>query len=236
MLFDAGIDEITLSLDGSCPEIHDYIRGMPGSFNKVIKGIKEINDYSVKTKKKVEIHITTTVCSLNFDDIISIVNLIQKLNYVESIWLQAISAPFFAEFFLDSSYNPKKWYEYKQFQELWPTNKKKLLDVYTQLIYLKKQNYKIGNSEFHLKKQYNYFSNPEKRMKDNICNVINDINIDNRGNIFPCLNNTEIGKLGNIYSEQDIAKIFESETAQLLRNKMLLCNKICHQTINCKVI
>ncbi len=46
-IIDSGLDELNLSLDGG-KDLHDHIRGMPGLFDRITQGVKEIN----LTKKK----------------------------------------------------------------------------------------------------------------------------------------------------------------------------------------
>ena len=41
-IIDSGLDELNLSLDGG-KDLHDHIRGMPGLFDRITQGIKEIN-------------------------------------------------------------------------------------------------------------------------------------------------------------------------------------------------
>lgn len=43
-IVEAGLDELNVSLDGGS-ELHDRIRGMPGLFDKIMRGLKEVNRF-----------------------------------------------------------------------------------------------------------------------------------------------------------------------------------------------
>jgi len=55
-LKEADIGIVQVSLDSHVPEIHDEFRGMPGTFKKVIKGIKLLNDYEINVMIRPTLH------------------------------------------------------------------------------------------------------------------------------------------------------------------------------------
>lgn len=72
----AGIDAVYVSLDGSCSEVNDSIRGK-GSFDKAIKGIK--NHLCLKQKYKTKIAINYTITKLNINDLPNMGRLAEEL-------------------------------------------------------------------------------------------------------------------------------------------------------------
>lgn len=63
---ESGLDELNVSLDGG-RELHDQIRGMPGLFNKIMNGIKEINRFKRKSgRKKPLINLQCTITRYNY--------------------------------------------------------------------------------------------------------------------------------------------------------------------------
>lgn len=70
---DAGCKVISLSLDGSCPEIHDTFRGVPGSFDWTVNGWKTAQSLGIK------LQINTTVTRHNLYDLPRIFALAHKL-------------------------------------------------------------------------------------------------------------------------------------------------------------
>ncbi len=77
-------DCISLSLDDGTPKTHDYIRGIKGAFNKVLRVIK------ILRKEKLPVSIITTVNKINFKEL----NLIRDLLINKRIaWQIQIALP-----------------------------------------------------------------------------------------------------------------------------------------------
>ena len=70
---EAGCRAISLSLDGSCPEIHDTFRGVPGSFEWTVNGWKTAQSLGLK------LQINTTVTRYNLYDLPKIFALVRDL-------------------------------------------------------------------------------------------------------------------------------------------------------------
>jgi MoaA/NifB/PqqE/SkfB family radical SAM enzyme len=66
------VDEVSISLDGASPEVHDSLR-RKGSFNRVIKNIEKL-----KRKDKI-VRVTTTVTNLNIHEILKLPFLLKNL-------------------------------------------------------------------------------------------------------------------------------------------------------------
>lgn len=75
MLLEAGLDQIILSLDGSLPKIHDKLRNLPGVFENLTKGIKQIKSQ----KNDIIIRVNTVVSPYNIKDLGNILDLITTL-------------------------------------------------------------------------------------------------------------------------------------------------------------
>lgn len=63
-LVDVGIKFVSISLDSVHPEVHDEFRGVPGSWNKTVEGIKKC-----VAEEGLQVEIAATVTAYNFDDI-----------------------------------------------------------------------------------------------------------------------------------------------------------------------
>jgi radical SAM protein len=70
---DAGCRVISLSLDGSCPEIHDSFRGVPGSFEWTVNGWKAAQKLGLR------LQINTTVTRHNLFDLPKIFSLVREI-------------------------------------------------------------------------------------------------------------------------------------------------------------
>ena len=60
---DAGVGRIAISLDGSCPEIHDTFRGFDGVFDRTIAILETLRDVGLT------LQLGTTVCRTNLRDL-----------------------------------------------------------------------------------------------------------------------------------------------------------------------
>ena len=69
----AGIKKVAISLDSSTPEGHDEFRGVKGSWNRVIKGIKAC------IRNNIDVQINTTITQQNYNEVDDIMALAEKL-------------------------------------------------------------------------------------------------------------------------------------------------------------
>jgi radical SAM protein with 4Fe4S-binding SPASM domain len=168
--------------------------------------------------------------SLNIHDIINIVELVQEINYIDSIVFGAVTAPFANQDLKLIEENSEYWFEKKQYEHLWPKDKNKIKKVYSKLIELKNKGYKISNHEHRLNMQLQYFTNPKKRLENAVCNVNRNLIIEQNGDVFHC--NIKKEKIGNI-TKGSIANIWNSFHSAKMRRRILKCKANCHELINC---
>ncbi|MFX0188268.1 MAG: radical SAM protein [Candidatus Hodarchaeota archaeon] len=74
-LYDAGIRDITISLDGISSKSHEHLRNVLGTFEKAVNGIKN----AVEFGKFEEIIVNTTLLNFNYDEIPDIYKFIKEL-------------------------------------------------------------------------------------------------------------------------------------------------------------
>jgi len=77
MLWDKGVKYVSISLDGSRPEIHDYIRGVEKHFVKTINVIKLLSRYGFK------VQINTLVSRETVHDLPYIVKIMKENNITQ---------------------------------------------------------------------------------------------------------------------------------------------------------
>jgi len=70
----SGIKRVSVSLDGSNPEVHDGIRGVKGAFERAMRGIENLRSHGV------EVQINTTVTKQNVGDLTAIMDLCLRLH------------------------------------------------------------------------------------------------------------------------------------------------------------
>ena len=73
---EAGLVRLGISLDGSCPEIHDAFRGLPGAFARTIQAIEWAGEAGIP----IQVH--TTISRHNANDLDNLCNLFEKLAIV----------------------------------------------------------------------------------------------------------------------------------------------------------
>jgi len=69
----AGVGYVQVSVDGSTPAVHDMVRGLPGSFERAVRGISNLVEAGVETC------IAFTAMKVNYDEVPRVVELAKKL-------------------------------------------------------------------------------------------------------------------------------------------------------------
>ncbi len=78
-LVGAGLDELNLSLDGA-QELHDQIRGMPGLFERIYKGLEKLNSCKARLGKyKPLINLQCTITKYNYQYLEQLTEVAQKI-------------------------------------------------------------------------------------------------------------------------------------------------------------
>lgn len=73
---EAGVVRLGISLDGSCPEIHDTFRGLSGAYDRTIQAI----EWAAEAGMPIQVH--TTISRHNAHDLDNLVNLFEKQKIV----------------------------------------------------------------------------------------------------------------------------------------------------------
>ncbi|MFH1459684.1 MAG: radical SAM protein [Candidatus Omnitrophota bacterium] len=74
-----GLDELNISLDGGA-KLHNEIRGLPGIFEKIAQGIKEINKYKkLNRTKKPLINLQCTITKYNYEHLDQLIDAANEL-------------------------------------------------------------------------------------------------------------------------------------------------------------
>ena len=77
----SGLHTIALSLDSIDEERHDFIRGVKGSYSKVMNAIELLNKYAPRT----ELNLLTIILNLNLVDIIPLIKWVQENDKINMI-------------------------------------------------------------------------------------------------------------------------------------------------------
>lgn len=219
-IVDSGLNTLNLSLDSLNPEVHDFLRGSKGCFQRVMNAIEYFGQIR---HRRMSLGINSIIAAANLDSIIELTEWVQQDKRINSFYLMAVMRPFGSDLGWD-------WQENKAFDFLWPSDLAKVNATIDKLIHFKNAGYKIDNSTAHLKIFKEYFNNPQKFIKTQRCNILDHaININALGDIHICF---FMRKLGNIKTD-DISERWFSEEASCIRKEMATCRNNCELIINC---
>lgn len=214
----SGLDSITISLDSINKNTHDFLRGVEGSYDKIMQGIDYLDSYCAN----LTIGIQTIILENNLDEIIGLTEWVNDRKRIDHICFQAIAQPFYTPF-------DNVWYKKSEYNTLWPKDIKRVHAVIDELIRLKKAGFKISNPISQLEVFKAYFERPNNFIKKTTCNVDFYMTINQFGDVRTC---GRMQTIGNI--KKDLPKdIWYSKEANQMREEIKNCNSNCHILINC---
>lgn len=217
-LITAGLNTIGFSLESLKEERHDFLRGMPGTFKKIMDAIGYFRDSPIPEK----IFISTIISGANLEDIIAIAEWVNKSPRLSFVYFQSIMQPF-------AMPEDNAWHEREETKFLWPDTDAahRVLDT---LSALQKQGYKIANPPGQFNAFKSYFRDPRKFIKKIKCNLgYNAFSLLPNGDVILCFS---MPPIGNIMTER-IDAIWNSEKAREVRKQIAGCQKNCKLMINC---
>ena len=204
---------IDISVDGSTAEIHDYVRGIPGSLDKITQGIGFLREERERLGLKFPIRIQPTVHLLNFRNLPRLVDWSQQVG-ATSINFHAV-APWTNE--VDT--------------ELWIRDEadiSALRETVETLIAMKKNGMPIETSYEKLRSFGDHFLGKIVRHGVSPCHVgMRDYHIKPNGDVSMCWFYPSIGNV-KTHSARDI---WYGDKAKQLRAQTLTCRKF--GTVSC---
>ena len=228
-LNESGLSAINYSLDSLDPEIHDKFRGYKGAYEGVMKAIEALTPYKYPQVGIIGIiHGSTYKGTL---DLVKWASNHKKLNWILTM---AIMQP-------NNTGFESGWYDELEFKELWPEKTNEVVKVIDELINIKNEQIKLTKAGVNKSEKLvntipqlhafkNYFTNPEKFVKnEQSCNFDTAIQVSAVGDIYMCYH---YNKLGNVQLH-DFRKVWNSNNAKKIRDKIKVCRKNCHELINC---
>jgi len=215
---DSGLNFLAISLDSLDEHVHDNIRGVKGSYQRIIKALEYFSVYRGKLQN---LTLQTVIMEFNVSGILKLAQWAHDHNI--SLSFIAICRPNMAD-------PDIQWYKDKRFSHLWPKEPKKVIEVIDQLIKLKNKGYRIDNPCGQLERFKVYFTNPEKFIKDTPCSLGTDfLHVNPHGDVHLCC---EMDAIGNIAND-GIAELWVSQKAQEIRRSIKCCKKNCASMVNC---
>lgn len=217
----SSLGTLTISLDGIKAETHDFIRGVNGSYERIMKAIGYVDKFRKGDAPRISI--LTTIMERNIDELLRLADWVQSDRRLEMISFQAITQPFCEE-------ADQAWFTREKNRALWPQDAEKTAAVMDKLEQLKRQGRKIGNHPDHFRHFGEYFRSPDTFLKKIKCNLGDyEFHIDPYGKVFFCC---LVEPIGNIKSD-DTANIWFTPNTARIRQEVYNCRRNCHIMINC---
>lgn len=217
-LQEAGMQNIKISLDSIDPKIHDYMRGVEGVHARVLQAINNLHEFA----PSMNVSLISVIYEQTYRGFIPLMEWINNNEKIEHVLVMVAMQP-------NNTLPEENWWEGK-YGFLWPKNRQDLDELMDKLISMKSNHYKINNSVAQLRAAKEYLRYPDKFVKKTVCNMYKAVHVSSIGQIFLCFN---YGVLGDIRKGDDIRKIWRSEEAEKVRDKIKTCKKNCHFLINC---
>ncbi len=218
-LADAGLKNIQLSLDSVNKETHDFLRGVPGTYEKVLQAAAHLSAY----KGKISVCAQTVISGKNLEELVDTMEFVKNDGRFNAISFMAVTTPFFAP--IDHN-----WQENNEFSFLWPRDSKLVDKVIDQIILLKAKGYPIANPVDQFELFRSYFHQPHKRRPGVRCQLGDYVlSIDPSGEVRMCC---FMDPIGNIRSNA-IAVLLDKPEVEKMRQDMRVCHKVCNTLVNC---
>lgn len=224
-LVTSGLDYIALTLYSLKKETHNFLRGMPDSYERLLQAIEYLHNFH----SLLEIAIDTVIMAPNLRELLDLTYWVKQDDRIHSIFFQAVMQPF-------HSRPIEEWYKTEEYNFLWPKDIKEVDFLIDELIKLKgyssqEKRDKINNPISQLQLFKSYFRNPQDFVKRYSCNVTNGdaFTVSPDGSVNLCPYMKPIGYIQN----SDIKDIWHSKEAKDRREEVALCKKNCHHIINC---
>lgn len=218
---------IFLSLDGLRQETHDYLRGIKGSYQRVMDAIELLDRYRGNNKEdRLSIGITMTLMEKNLDEVLDLTEWANSNDKINDLFFNACLQPF------DSDDYEKGWFNNKRYSEIWPQDTEKVCNIIEELAVLKEKGYKICNPPEQLRLVKEYFRNPYRFVHDSKVrcprgDLAPEINA--YGDINMCFYMQPVGNI----REKKFSEIWFSEEMQKAREEINNCKKDCDIVVNC---
>ncbi len=198
------VSMLQISLDGLNPETHDTMRGVKGTYDKVMSAI----DLLVR---KVPLQINTTIMKSNLDEILPLADFAKQRRI--AISFQGV---------IDMT-GVGRNHQFKSENELFPDDKLKVDRIIDNLCALKRSNKFIIDPYGQLERMKDYFNHPvQERLRT--CKALgNHLWVMEQGDVYPCTFIPD--SIGNL-SKRSLNDIWRDPLTRQKLQKMSTCDKM----------
>ncbi len=220
---DSGLTTIILSLHGLKEETHDFVTGVKGSFERLIRAIDLLHKY----RSKMSIGLNTIILNVNLDELVKMAEWVNGDERLWKIYFCAVVRPFVPE-------PDRQWYKKSEHRDIWPEDLPKLYGVIDELIGLAQKGYKIDNPVAQLKLFKGYFRDPygfikkKAAIKGNCPRGDASFEVSPAGEISLC---PHMDPFGNV-KKDNIRDLWYSPRVIEIRRKINNCQRECDTCVN----
>jgi len=221
------LNGIFLSLDGFKEETHDYLRGIKGSYARVMNAIELLDKYRGTNKEdRLSIGLTMTLMEKNLDEVKDLTEWANKNEKINDLFINACLQPF------DCDDQEREWFKSTRHSDVWPRDLGKVHEALEYLAVCKERGYKICNPPEQLRLVKEYFKNPYRFIHDSKIKCP-------RGDLAP-----EINAYGDInmcfcmppvsnIREKKFSEVWSSKEMDSAKDEINRCQKDCDIAVNC---
>lgn len=209
-LFEAGLNTISISLDGASAQTHNKIRRNEKSFEKATNAISLIHKLRKIEKNSIKLNISSTLGKNNYREAIQLVELSKNLgaDYIGFMPVHAIAPDF----------------DTHDYANLDSTDISELISTVDQLISLKKKDHFIETSFEYLSMFKDFYQN--KKLPIPCMAGFTTLIVDCYGEVFPCFSFYEMKKSwGNIEKHNGLKSFWNSGELNIERVKIKTCRE-----------
>jgi MoaA/NifB/PqqE/SkfB family radical SAM enzyme len=215
------LHSLRLSLDAVDPDLHDRLRGMSGSHERVLRALDLLLQRSDRPR---QIDILTVIMEANLEQIVPLVRWVLDRHPGLRIAFQVISEPF------GRAPDPE-WRTRPENEGLWPRDPGRVAAVIDELLDIQVRTGRIRNppQQLHLFKRY--FRDPGRFVKNFTCKVgERSMFIEPNGDCRLCW---IMPPIGNIRRQTLMDIWLSSPRTREVRRRMAACTINCHALLNC---
>ncbi len=226
-LVESGLRGIFLSLDGFQEKTHDYLRGVKGSYRRVMNAIELLDKYRGNDKaNRLSIGITMTLMEKNLDEVLDLAEWVNNNEKINDLFINACLQPF------DADDYEREWFKNRKNSDVWPQDIEKVCAILEKLALLKVKGYKICNPPEQLRLVKEYFKNPYRFIHDSKVkcprgDLAPEINAYGDINMCFCM-----APIANI-RDRKFSEIWFSQEMEKARKEINNCKKDCDIAVNC---
>lgn len=198
---------ISISLDGATAKTHDYLRGVPGTYDKALKAIRYLQELPLAPN----IYINTVMMKQNISELEKLIKIAKKYN-TKGISFQCLLP----------NLGPNGNILMTKDNPLWP-EKNKITAILKKIIKTGKSEPIIITPKTDLETAIRYYQKPNIFSRQPCAAGVNNFIIDHQGNVRLCF---AFPTIGNILKDTP-QNIWWSKLAQGQRNHIRNCRQSC---------